>query len=51
MTFTLIANTAMSKTIRTIEWRDIRVDDDGLFRITIDPTEAAGRANHLQSRG
>jgi hypothetical protein len=50
VTFTLIANTAMSKTVRTIEWRDIRIDDDGLFRITIDPSAAGGRANHLQSR-
>ena len=50
VTFTLVANTAMSKTIRTVEWRDISVDDDGIFRITIDPTPAEGRTNHLQGR-
>lgn len=50
ISFTLVANTAMSKTIRTLEWRDVIVDEDGLFRLTIDPDPADGRPNHLQSR-
>jgi hypothetical protein len=50
VTFTLIANTAMSKTIVTLEWRDIKFDEDGLFRISIGPEPANGRQNHLQSR-
>ena len=50
VTFTLVANTAMSKTIQTMEWRDVVVDEDGLFRLTIDPDPADGRLNHLQSR-
>jgi hypothetical protein len=50
VTFTLIANTAMSKTVATLELRDIHVDDDRLFRITVDPSPAEGRLNHLQSR-
>ncbi|HTZ70521.1 MAG TPA: hypothetical protein VMB71_07725 [Acetobacteraceae bacterium] len=49
VTVTLIANTAMSKTVRTLEQRDITVDKDGLFRITIDPHPARARRNHLQS--
>lgn len=48
--FTLVANTAMSKTIRTLEWRDVTLDEDGLFRLTIDGDPAGGRRNHLQSR-
>jgi hypothetical protein len=44
-----VANTAMSKTIRTLEWRDVEIAD-GRFRLTIDPTPANGRPNHLQSR-
>lgn len=49
VTFTLIAGTAMSNTIQTIEWRDIVKDEEGRFRITISP-EPANRPNHLQSR-
>ena len=49
ITFTLVANTAMSKTIRTLEWRDVAVED-GMFRLTIGPEAADGRVNHLQSR-
>lgn len=50
VTTTLIANTAMSKTIHTIEWRDLKVDPHGRFRITVDPDPANGRPNHFQSR-
>jgi hypothetical protein len=49
VTTTLIANTAMSKTVHTIEWRDIARDGDGLFRITVDPDSADGRPNHFRS--
>lgn len=50
VTITLVANTAMSKTIQTLEWRDIRSDDDGLFCLTVSPEPADGRPNHFQSR-
>jgi hypothetical protein len=49
VTTTLIANTAMSKTVHTIEWRDVQVDSDGLFRLTVDPDPAGIRPNHFQS--
>ncbi|GAC1572020.1 MAG: hypothetical protein NVS3B5_00600 [Sphingomicrobium sp.] len=51
VTFTLTAGTSMSQTIQTIEWRDIVVEEGGLFRLTGDPEPATGRSNHLQSRG
>lgn len=51
VTFTLIAGTSMSKTIQTIEWRDVVVEEGGLFRLTVDPEPANGRPNHLRSRG
>lgn len=51
ITFTLVAGTAMSNTIKTIDWRDVQRDQDGLFRLTIDPEPAGDRPNHFQSRG
>ena len=50
VTFTLIAGTSMSRTIRTIEWRDIIKEEDDLFRLTVSPEAADGRPNHFQSR-
>lgn len=50
VTLTLVAGTAMSKTIQTIEWRHIVCDEGGRFSLTIDPTPAAGRPNHFRSR-
>ncbi|MDB5671644.1 MAG: hypothetical protein JWO25_2603, partial [Alphaproteobacteria bacterium] len=49
VTTTLIANTAMSKTVTTIEWRDIVVGEDRIFRLTVDPEPANGRPNHFQA--
>lgn len=50
VTFTLIAGSAMSNTIQTLEWRDVVKEEGGFFRLTVDPDPANGRANHLQSR-
>lgn len=49
VTFTLIGNSSMSKTIKTVEMRDIDVGPDGLFIITVGPEPADGRGNHIQS--
>jgi hypothetical protein len=37
-------------TIANINGRDLKVDPDGSFKITIDPEPANGRPNHLQTR-
>jgi hypothetical protein len=37
-------------TIGNLNGRDLKVEPDGSFRITIDPEPANGRPNHLQSR-
>jgi hypothetical protein len=37
-------------TIANVNGRDLQVDPDGTFQITIDPEPANGRRNHLQSR-
>lgn len=37
-------------TIANLNGRDLKVEPDGSFRITIDPEPANGRPNHLQSR-
>ena len=49
VTTTLIANTAMSKTVMTIEWRDIVIGEGGIFRLTVDPEPPGDRPNHFQS--
>lgn len=48
--FTLMGNTTLSKTLASIEGRDLAVEDDGSFLVTIGPDEANGRPNHLRSR-
>lgn len=50
VTFTLIGHSTMSKTIQTIEFRDLEVGPDGVFVVTVDPEPANGRRNHLQSK-
>ena len=49
VTFTLIGHSTMSKTIKTIEFRELEVGADGVFVVTIDPEPDNGRRNHLQS--
>ncbi len=49
VTYTLIGNTSMSKTLGCIEMRDLDIGPDGVFSLTIDPSPANGRKNHLQS--
>ena len=49
--FSLMAdNTAQPVTQKFIDSVDIVADDNGKFVITIDPTPARGRSNHLQTR-
>ena len=49
VTYTLIGNTSMSKTLGCIEMRDLDIGPDGVFSITVGPEPANGRRNHLQS--
>lgn len=49
VTFTLIAGSAMSNTIQTIEWRDIEKDENGRFRLTVSP-DPDNSPSHFQTR-
>jgi len=49
VTYTLVADTATSVTLASLEGRDVEVDENGAFSITIDNQPANGRRNHLQS--
>lgn len=48
--YTLVANTATSVTLGSLESRDVQMDDSGAFVITIDGRTADGRPNHIQSQ-
>jgi len=50
VTYTLVANTATSVTLATLEDRDVVTNADGSFVLTIDDQPAAGRPNHLQTQ-
>jgi hypothetical protein len=50
VTYTLVANTATSVTLATLENRDVVTNADGSFVLTIDDQPAAGRPNHLQTQ-
>jgi hypothetical protein len=50
VTFTLVGDYATSKTLSSLEGRDLAVGADGSFTITVDPQPADGRPNHLQSK-
>lgn len=47
--FYLCANLGLSQNVAGLDWRDLQVDDDGTFVVTVDPEPAHGRPNHLQS--
>ena len=49
VTYTLVANSATSVTLASLEDRDIETNTDGSFVITIDDRSAQGRVNHLQT--
>ncbi len=50
VTYTLVANTATSVTLASLEDRDVVTNPDGSFEITIDDQPAGPRTNHLQSQ-
>ena len=50
VTFTLVADYSTSKTLASLEGRDLKVADDGRFTITVGPEPANGRVNHIQSK-
>jgi hypothetical protein len=47
--FWLTSNLSMSSNVNGLMWKDVDVNDDGTFLITIDREPANGRRNHLQS--
>lgn len=48
-TFTLVGNSATSRTLQTIEGHGLTVEPDGRFRISVDDDPANGRPNHLRN--
>lgn len=48
--FTLMGNTTLSKTMASIEGRDLQVEADGSFVVTVGPEKSGGRPNHLRTR-
>jgi hypothetical protein len=50
VTYTLVANTATSVTLASLEDRDVKTNSDGTFVITIDERSTQGRVNHLQTQ-
>lgn len=50
VSYTLVKNFGTTKTVMTLESRDVPADAEGKFTITIGPDAADGRANHLQTQ-
>jgi hypothetical protein len=42
-------NLSQSMNVSGLDWRDVRIEDDGTFVITIDPEPPNGRPHHLQT--
>jgi hypothetical protein len=42
-------NAGLTHNVSSLDWRDVVVDDEGSFVVTIDPQPAGGRPNHLQT--
>ena len=40
---------AMVPNVAGLDWRDVHINDDGIFAVTIDPNPADGRTNHLRT--
>lgn len=49
VTYSVVANTATSVTLASLEEQDMQFQPDGAFVITIDDRPAEGRPNHLQT--
>lgn len=47
VTYQLVGDTCTSVTMSSLEQRDIDIDADGHYRLTLDGTPADGRRNHL----
>lgn len=47
--FHVIGSPGFTQNVASLDWRDVVVDDDGTFVITVDPSPADGRPNHLQT--
>jgi hypothetical protein len=45
----LTSNLSQSVNVSWVDWRAVPIAEDGTFEVTIDPTPADGRPNHLQS--
>jgi hypothetical protein len=50
VTYALVANSATSVTLSLLEDRDLKLQPDGSFVITVDDRPAAGLANHIQNK-
>lgn len=49
VTFSSNGNTLLSQTLGNLAWKDVQVNPDGSFVITLDPQPANGRHNHVQT--
>jgi hypothetical protein len=50
VTYALVANAATSVTLSLLEDREVKVQSDGSFILTIDGQPAGGRLNHIQNK-
>jgi hypothetical protein len=50
VSYTLVKNFGTTKTVMTLEGRDVPLREDGSFRISIGPDAADGRPDHLQTQ-
>lgn len=49
LSFTLVSNFGTSKTIQTLDFNDIELNDDRTFTLVVDDQPGNGRINHLRS--
>jgi Protein of unknown function (DUF1214) len=47
--FHIVGNLAVGMTLAQLDWRDMDINADGTFVITVGPEPANGRRNHMQS--
>jgi hypothetical protein len=47
--FWVVSNLSMSRNVVGLDWREMQINDDGTFVVTVDPEPANGRPNHLQT--
>lgn len=47
--FYITANTAQTVNVSMLDWRDLKFNADGSFKIEVGPEPAEGRANYLQA--